>query len=86
MGQLLSSEEHLPQLKEALGSVIYEAMLAGEAVPDLRVVHPLLLTNQNQNADSQIRLQEHLQQVPVYNAVLLFQTQVKPNVISREKQ
>ncbi|XP_013873028.1 uncharacterized protein LOC106523974 [Austrofundulus limnaeus] len=63
MGQLLSSEEQLPQLKEALGSVIYDAMLEGDAVPDLRVVHPLLLTNQNDNADSQTRLQEHLQQL-----------------------
>ncbi|XP_017283838.1 uncharacterized protein LOC108243109 [Kryptolebias marmoratus] len=63
MGQLLSSEEQLPQMKEALGSVIHDAMLEGGAVPDLRVVHPLLLANQKENAVSQARLQEHLQQL-----------------------
>lgn len=73
MGQLLSSEQ-LPQLKEALGSVIYDAMLEGDAVPDLRVVHPLLLTNQNENADSQTRLQERLQQVTFVYKHFLFHT------------
>uniref|UniRef100_A0A1A7WFM4 Uncharacterized protein n=2 Tax=Iconisemion striatum TaxID=60296 RepID=A0A1A7WFM4_9TELE len=63
MGQLFSSEEELSLLKEALGSVIYEAMLEGGAVADLGVVHPLLLANQNEDSASQPRLQAHLQQL-----------------------
>ncbi|KAF7220269.1 uncharacterized protein [Nothobranchius furzeri] len=63
MGQLFSSEEELSLLKEALGSVMYEAMLEGGAVPDLGVVHPLILANQNEDSASQPRLQAHLQQL-----------------------
>lgn len=69
MGQLLSSEEQFHQLKEALGAVIFDAMLEGAAVPDLRVVHPLLLTTQNERDVSKV--QDHLQQVRfVYNTPL----------------
>ncbi|XP_069000384.1 uncharacterized protein [Embiotoca jacksoni] len=63
MGQLLSSEEQLSQTKDAVGSVLYDAMLEGGAVPDLAVVHPLLLANQGDSCVSQARLQEQLQQL-----------------------
>lgn len=58
MGQLLSSAE-----EDALASVLYEAMLEAGAVPDLRVVHPLLLANQEESFASQVGLVEQLQQV-----------------------
>ncbi|KAG7511678.1 hypothetical protein JOB18_007236 [Solea senegalensis] len=63
MGQLLSSEEEYSQVKDAIGSVLYNAMLEAGAVPDLGVVHPLLLANHNQSSDSRTRLQEQLQQL-----------------------
>ncbi|XP_028279363.1 uncharacterized protein LOC114447343 [Parambassis ranga] len=63
MGQLFSSEEEVSQMKDAAGSLLYDAMLEGGAVPDLRVVHPLLLANQNENVVSQAGLQEQLQQL-----------------------
>lgn len=63
MGQLFSTKEELSQLKEAVGSVLYDAMLEGGAVPNLRVVHPVLLASQNESFDSGSRLQEQLQQV-----------------------
>lgn len=63
MGQLVSSEEELSQVKAAIGSLLYDAMLEGGAVPELGVVHPLLLANHDESSDSQARLQEQLQQV-----------------------
>ncbi|XP_008290416.1 uncharacterized protein LOC103364904 [Stegastes partitus] len=63
MGQLFSSEEELSQAKDAIGSLLYDAMLEGGAVPDLGVVHPVLLTNQTESAASQASLQEQLQQL-----------------------
>ncbi|XP_015251427.1 PREDICTED: uncharacterized protein LOC107098318 isoform X3 [Cyprinodon variegatus] len=56
MGQLMSSEEELAELKETVGFVIYDAMVEQGAVPDLSVVHPLLLANQNE----EYVFQEHL--------------------------
>lgn len=64
MGQLFSTEE-LSQVREAIGSLLYDAMLEGGAVPDLGVVHPLLLTSHDESFDS--RLQEQLQQVNTNN-------------------
>ncbi len=63
MGQVFSSEEELSQVKDAIGSLLYDAMLEEGAVPDLGVVHPLLLGNQDESIDSRARLQEQLQQV-----------------------
>lgn len=63
MGQLVSSEEELSEVKDALGSLLYDAMLEGEAISNLRVVHPLLLANHNQSFDSRAGLQEQLKQV-----------------------
>ncbi|KAA8583548.1 hypothetical protein FQN60_014756 [Etheostoma spectabile] len=37
MGQLFSSEEELSQVKDAIGSLLYDAMLEGDAIPDLRL-------------------------------------------------
>nr|XP_057914972.1 uncharacterized protein LOC131108161 isoform X2 [Doryrhamphus excisus] len=61
MGQLLSSEEDLSGAKHAIGSLLYRTMLEGGAIPDLGVVHPLLLTNQDEEYRS--RLQEQLLQM-----------------------
>ncbi|XP_030296747.1 uncharacterized protein LOC115596095 isoform X1 [Sparus aurata] len=63
MGQLFSSEEEQSQVKDAIGSFLYDAMLEGGAVPDLRVVHPLLLANQGGSFDSRAGLQKQLQQL-----------------------
>lgn len=63
MGQLFSSEEELSQVKDAIGSLLYDAMLEGGAVPSLRVVHPLHLANHDESFDSRTGLQEQLQQV-----------------------
>lgn len=63
MGQLFSSEEELSQVKDAMGYLLYNAMLEGSAVPNLEVVHPMLLDNPNENFDSRASLQEQLQQV-----------------------
>ncbi|XP_026164294.1 uncharacterized protein LOC113131366 isoform X2 [Mastacembelus armatus] len=63
MGQLLSSEEELSQMKDAIGSLLYNTMLEGGAVPDLSVVHPLLLANHNESFESRASLQEQLQQL-----------------------
>lgn len=64
MGQVFSTEEELSHAKETIGSLLYDAMLEGGAVPDLGVVHPLLLTNRDESPDSRPdRLQEQLQQV-----------------------
>lgn len=63
MGQVFSTEEELSHAKETIGSLLYDAMLEGGAVPELGVVHPLLLTNRNESPDSRDRLQEQLQQV-----------------------
>lgn len=66
MGQLMSSEEELAELKKTAGCVMYDAMVEGGAVPDLAVVHPLLLANQNEDPVSQTSLQEHLKQVNIF--------------------
>lgn len=50
-------------MKDAVGSVLFNAMTEGSAVPDLGVVHPSLLTNRDESSDSRDRLQEQLQQV-----------------------
>ncbi|XP_034051639.1 uncharacterized protein LOC117532410 isoform X2 [Gymnodraco acuticeps] len=63
MGQLFSSEEQLSQVKDAMGFVLYDAMLEGGAVPDLEVVHPLLLSNHGESFDSRAGLQEQLKQL-----------------------
>lgn len=63
MGQLLSSEEEVPQVKDAFGSLLYNVMLEDGGVPDLRVVHPFLLANHDESFDCQARLKEQLQQV-----------------------
>lgn len=63
MGQVFSTEEELSQVKETIGSLLYNVMLEGGAVPELRVVHPLLLTNHSGGSASQVHLQEQLQQV-----------------------
>ncbi|KAM6915888.1 uncharacterized protein FYW49_008990 [Xenentodon cancila] len=63
MGQLFSSEEHVCQLKAVIGSILYDAMLHGDAVADLRLVHPLTLAGHEESAVSQSRLQEQLQQL-----------------------
>lgn len=63
MGQLFSSEEELSQAKDAIGALLYDAMLEGGAVPDLGVVHPLLLANHDDSSVSQDGLQEQLHQV-----------------------
>ncbi|XP_005733790.1 uncharacterized protein LOC102210734 [Pundamilia nyererei] len=63
MGQLFSTEEEISQVKDAIGSLLYDAMLEGGAVPDLGVVHPLLLASHDDSSVSQDRLQEQLQQL-----------------------
>ncbi|XP_022054199.1 uncharacterized protein LOC110954153 isoform X1 [Acanthochromis polyacanthus] len=63
MGQLFSSEEELSQAKDAIGSVLYDAMLEGGAVPDLGVVHPVLLVNHDEGFATQASLQEQLKQL-----------------------
>ncbi|CAG00276.1 unnamed protein product [Tetraodon nigroviridis] len=37
MGQVFSTETERSQLKEAVGSALYDAMLEGDAVPDLEL-------------------------------------------------
>ncbi|KAI3363410.1 hypothetical protein L3Q82_012027, partial [Scortum barcoo] len=63
MGQLFSSEEELSQVKDAVGSILYDAMSEGGAAPDLAVVHPLLLANHDGSLDSRAGLQEQLRQL-----------------------
>lgn len=62
MGQVLSTENDVSQLKEAVGSVLYDAMLEGDAVPDLGVVHPLL-ASQDESINPGSHLQEQLRHV-----------------------
>lgn len=63
MGQVLSTENDVSQLKEAVGSVLYDAMLEGDAVPDLGVVHPLLLASRDESINPGSHLQEQLRHV-----------------------
>ncbi|XP_061601012.1 uncharacterized protein LOC133463473 [Cololabis saira] len=63
MGQLFSSEEDVSQVKAVIGSILYDAMVEGDAVPDLRVVHPLILASHEESMVSQGRLQQQLQQL-----------------------
>ncbi|KAM9848163.1 uncharacterized protein ACBR49_009445 isoform 1-T2 [Aulostomus maculatus] len=65
MGQLFSSEEEFSHLKDAVGSLLYRAMLEGGAVPNLGVVHPLLLASHDEDADSGACLREQLQKLQV---------------------
>lgn len=67
MGQWLSSEEDVSQVKVWFGSLLYKAMWEEGAVPDLRVVHPFLLANHDESFDCQARLKEHLQQVHTFS-------------------
>lgn len=50
-------------MKDAVGSLLFNAMLEAGAVPHLGVVHPLLLANPSESSDSRARLQEQLQQL-----------------------
>lgn len=63
MGQVLSTENELSQLKEAVGAVLYDVMLEEDAVPDLGVVHPLLLASQDESINPGSHLQEQLRHV-----------------------
>ncbi|XP_068183720.1 uncharacterized protein [Antennarius striatus] len=63
MGQLFSSEEELNRTRAAIGSLLYDAMLEGGAVPNLGVVHPLLLANHDEQFDSGAYLQSQLKQL-----------------------
>ncbi|XP_041865386.1 uncharacterized protein LOC121655062 isoform X2 [Melanotaenia boesemani] len=63
MGHHFSSEKERHQLKDAIGSVLYDTMLEGGAVPDLGIVHPLLLANHDEGFASQACLQEQLKQL-----------------------
>ncbi|XP_059215493.1 uncharacterized protein LOC131993552 [Centropristis striata] len=63
MGQLLSSEEELSEVKDLIGSLLYDAMLEGGATPNLGVAHPLLLANHNESFNSQASLQKQLRQL-----------------------
>lgn len=74
MGQLFSSDEDYTQAQDAVGSILYDAMLEAGAVPDLGVVHPLLSANQDGSSDSRARLQEQLKQVKVKIYVLTLST------------
>ncbi|XP_019743647.1 uncharacterized protein LOC109526663 [Hippocampus comes] len=56
MGQLLSSEEELSRVKWAIGNLLYRTMLEGGAVPNLSVVHPLLLANEEPGAHLQAQM------------------------------
>ncbi|XP_051936319.1 uncharacterized protein LOC127610342 isoform X2 [Hippocampus zosterae] len=56
MGQLLSSEEELSGVKCAIGNLLYRTMLEGGAVPNLSVVHPLLLANEEPGAHLQAQM------------------------------
>ncbi|CAJ1066722.1 uncharacterized protein LOC121511582 isoform X2 [Xyrichtys novacula] len=63
MGQLFSSQEELSQVEKVIGSLIYNAMLKDSAVPELKVVHPLLLANQAESPESRAYLQKQLQEL-----------------------
>ncbi|XP_056148119.1 uncharacterized protein LOC130123028 [Lampris incognitus] len=65
MGQLLSSSssEELSEARDWVGSLLYDAMMEGGAIPDLRVTHPVLLSRPNEGCDPGARLQEQLQQL-----------------------
>ncbi|XP_035462357.2 uncharacterized protein LOC118283970 isoform X1 [Scophthalmus maximus] len=63
MGQQFSSDEESSRAKDAIGSALYAAMWEAGAVPDLGVVHPLLLANHDESPDPQGRLQEQLRQL-----------------------
>lgn len=63
MGQVWSTENDVSQLKEAVGCALYDAMLEGDAVPDLGVVHPLLLASQDESINPGSHLQEQLRHV-----------------------
>ncbi|CAL1577929.1 unnamed protein product [Knipowitschia caucasica] len=57
MGQLFSSEEELSHAQDVLGEVLFSFMLDAGAVPNLRVVHPLLLANDTQGSGPSIQEQ-----------------------------
>lgn len=63
MGQLFSSEEELSKARDVIGGVLYTAMLEGGAVPNLTVVHPLLLASHSESSHSGPSIQEQMQQL-----------------------
>ncbi|XP_033835611.1 uncharacterized protein LOC117382518 [Periophthalmus magnuspinnatus] len=63
MGQLFSSEEERSRARDAIGAVLFDAMLDAGAVPNLRVVHPLLLSNDDTGARPGPSIQEQMQQL-----------------------
>ncbi|XP_034041181.1 uncharacterized protein LOC117523696 [Thalassophryne amazonica] len=65
MGQLCSSEEEFSQVKDVIGSLLFDTMLEGGAVPDLAVVHRLVLADHNEPRNAKTRLQEQLKQLQV---------------------
>ncbi|KAJ0066949.1 hypothetical protein NL108_006194 [Boleophthalmus pectinirostris] len=63
MGQLFSSEEELSQFQEVIGAILFDAMLDAGAVPNLRVVHPLLLANYSEGSQTGPSIQEQMHQL-----------------------
>lgn len=63
MGQLFSTEEELSGVRVVVGAFLYNAMLDAGAVPNLRVVHPLLLGNDSDGPQSRQSMQEQMQQL-----------------------
>lgn len=68
MGQVFSTETEHSQLKEAIGSALYDAMLQGEAVPDLGVVHPVFLAGQDGSSHPGSHLQQQLRHVKIFSS------------------
>lgn len=58
MGQLFSSEEELTQAQDVIGAVLYNAMLEAGAVPNLSVIHPLLLSSHSSGPTIQEQMQQ----------------------------
>lgn len=63
MGQLFSTQEELSEARDAVGAFLYNVMLDAGAVPNLRVVHPLLLGNGSDGPQSGPTIQEQMQQL-----------------------
>ncbi|KAK7902115.1 hypothetical protein WMY93_018884 [Mugilogobius chulae] len=63
MGQLFSSEEELSRAQDVIGAILFDAMLDAGAVPNLRVVHPLLLANDVNGSQTGPSIQEQMQQL-----------------------
>lgn len=58
MGQLFSTEEELSGARDVIGACLYDAMLEAGAVPNLRVVHPLLLGSDSDAPSIQEQMQQ----------------------------